>query len=173
MRILIAGGGTGGHLYPGIAVAREFQRVIPGCGIRFVGTREGIESRILPGEGFSLEVLDVAGWVGLGWRKKWGVARRIPRALHDAGALLRRFQPDVVVGVGGYASGPAVLAAAWKGVPAVILEQNALPGMTNRALSYIVDRVVTSFEESRPFFGMKGGVRCLGNSVRPEIFGAR
>jgi len=138
-----------------------------------VGTREGIESRILPGEGFSLEVLDVAGWVGRGWRKKWGVARRIPRALRDAVALLRRFQPDVVVGVGGYASGPAVLAAAWKGIPVVILEQNALPGMTNRALSYIVDRVVTAFEESRPFFGRKGRVRCLGNPVRPEIFGAR
>jgi UDP-N-acetylglucosamine--N-acetylmuramyl-(pentapeptide) pyrophosphoryl-undecaprenol N-acetylglucosamine transferase len=173
MRVLIAGGGTGGHLYPGIAVAREWVNTVPDCRILFVGTASGLETRVLPEEGFELRTIPTAGWIGRGWRSKLWVLSRMPSALSHSLRILKEFGPDVVVGVGGYASGPLVLAAAAKRIPTIILEQNAFPGMTNRWLSFIVDRVIVAFPESQKSFARSADVRVLGNPVRPEIFTAR
>jgi len=166
MRVLIAGGGTGGHLFPGIALAEELVR--RGDTVVFVGTERGIESRAVPKEGFPLELIDVGGLKGKGLG---GVVRgllRVPRALLQSLAILRRHRPDLVVGVGGYASGPMVLAAALSGRPTAILEQNSVPGITNRILGRVVRAVFAAFEESRRYFP-SGKVRLAGNPIRKKL----
>lgn len=165
-RVLIAGGGTGGHLFPGVALA---QRVRDGGGnVTFAGTDRGIEARVLPALGWTLDLLDVAGIKGGGVR---GVLRgigRLPRAFIQSLQILRRRRPTVVVGVGGYASGPVVATAALLGIPCAILEQNSVPGITNRILSRVVRRVFTTFPDTRGDFPAKK-IRRLGNPIRDEL----
>src|SRR2546423_1709988 len=128
MKLLIAGGGTGGHLFPGIAVGEEL--LARGHQGSFAGTARGIEARICPQEGYELHLIDVTGLAGHGGLPLLTGLLRVPRALWQSLQLLRRVQPDLVVGVGGYASGPVVLAAVLSGLPTAILEQNSVPGMT-------------------------------------------
>lgn len=170
MRVVIAGGGTGGHLYPGIALAHEFMRARPGSAVLFVGTERGLESRVVPREGFALATIRVRGLVGRGVVRAAVTLARLPGALLEAVRILRRFRPDVVVGVGGYAAGPTIAAARLLRRTIVLLEQNVLPGVTNRWLSPIADLVVASFEESRAAF--RGRVEVLGNPVRPAVVSA-
>ncbi len=152
MRVVLAGGGTGGHLFPGLAVAREFQRRMPDSAILFVGTEQGIEARVLPKEGFKLETLTVRGIKGRGVRgwidAAWGVPAGVLRSL----AILREFRPDCVVGLGGYASGPVLLAARLSGRRCAIMEQNLRPGFTNKLLGRLVHRVFTAYPQSAAFF---------------------
>jgi len=167
MRVVIAGGGTGGHLFPGIALAEEL-RARGGHDVLFVGTKQGIEARVLPKEGWPLELIDASGIKGAGVR---GVLRgllRVPRAVAQSFRILRRFRPDLVVGVGGYASGPLVFAAALLGKPTAILEQNSIPGVTNRMLGRIVRAVFAAFEESRRFFPSRKIVMA-GNPIRAAM----
>lgn len=169
MRVIIAGGGTGGHLYPGIALAREIKRREPGAAIVFVGTATGVEARVVPREGFPLELIRVTGLKG---KSRLRVARGIavlPLAALDAWGVISRHRPDVVIGVGGFASGPALLIAALRGYPTMLLEQNALPGVTNRLLARVVRAAAVTFEEAMSFFPGTGFV--TGNPVRPEFFG--
>ncbi len=166
MRLLIAGGGTGGHLYPGIAVAEEV--TARGGEVLFVGTTRGIEGRVVPAAGYALELLDVSGLKGMG---PVGLVRglsRLPMALGQSLAILRRFRPDVVLGVGGYASGPMVLAAALARIPTAIQEQNSVPGFTNRQLGRFVRRVFTAFDEAAAFFPV-AKVERVGNPVRRQF----
>ncbi|MBL4632558.1 MAG: glycosyltransferase, partial [Kofleriaceae bacterium] len=144
-RLVIAGGGTGGHLFPGVAVAEEFLGRHPEGEVLFVGTERGIESRILPGLGYELAKIEVSGLKTVGLLGALRGALRIPGALKQSRALLREFAPTVVIGVGGYASGPVVLAAQRMGIPTAILEQNSVPGLTNRILGKFVDRIFLSF----------------------------
>jgi UDP-N-acetylglucosamine--N-acetylmuramyl-(pentapeptide) pyrophosphoryl-undecaprenol N-acetylglucosamine transferase len=156
MRMLIAGGGTGGHLFPGVALAEELLSRAQGHQVLFVGTRRGVEARAVPRAGFELELIEVGALKGkglLGWLK--GLLR-IPRALWQSRRILRAFQPDLVVGVGGYASGPVVLMASLMRLPTAVMEQNALPGMTNRLLG------------SLRFF-KEGKAVVLGNPVRKAL----
>ncbi len=169
MRILIGGGGTGGHLYPGIAVAEEFSRQGPDSEVLFVGTKQGIEARILPGEGYRLETISAGGIVNKDILSKMLSVIKMIGGFIKSFSILRRFHPDVVIGVGGYASAPILLAAAIQRVPTVILEQNLFPGTANRLLSRIVDRVVVAFEGSKKFFRRE--VEVLGNPVRGGIAG--
>jgi UDP-N-acetylglucosamine--N-acetylmuramyl-(pentapeptide) pyrophosphoryl-undecaprenol N-acetylglucosamine transferase len=148
LRIVIAGGGTGGHLFPGIAVAREVTRRRPDAQVTFAGTTRGIESRVVPREGFQLDVL--------------------PLSALDAWQIISRRAPDLVIGVGGYSSGPVVLAAALRGTPTLLLEQNAVPGLTNRLLARVVSAAAVTFDSSLEFFGRRAFV--TGNPVRPEFF---
>jgi UDP-N-acetylglucosamine--N-acetylmuramyl-(pentapeptide) pyrophosphoryl-undecaprenol N-acetylglucosamine transferase len=168
LTVVIAGGGTGGHLYPGIAVARELLRRTPGARVSFAGTSRGLETRIVPREGFELDLIRSAGLKG----KSVGALLRgvtlVPLGLLDAWRLLGRRRPDVVMGVGGYSSGPVVLAAAIRGIPTIVLEQNAVPGLTNRILAPIVRAAAVTYEETLSFFGRKGFV--TGNPVRAEFF---
>ncbi|MCS6913420.1 MAG: undecaprenyldiphospho-muramoylpentapeptide beta-N-acetylglucosaminyltransferase [Myxococcales bacterium] len=170
IKIIIAGGGTGGHLFPGLAVADELcQR---GASVSFVGTRRGLEARLVPQQGYRLAFIDVAGIKGRGLRGVLGVLRW-PVAVLQTLAILVRERPDVVVGVGGYASGPVVLLAALLRIPTAVLEQNSVPGVTNRILGRFVDLVFTAFPESGTFFPTQR-VRLVGNPVRRQILqGAR
>ena len=132
MRLLIAGGGTGGHLFPGIAVAEEVVR--RGGEVLFVGTSRGLEARAVPAAGYALELLEVSGLKRMGLTATVRGLLRLPKAFFRSLSILRRFRPDVVLGVGGYASGPMVLAAALWRYPTAIQEQNSVPGITNRIL---------------------------------------
>ena len=172
MRVLLAGGGTGGHLFPGLAVAREFQRRDSETEVLFVGTAQGIEFRVLPKEGFKLETLPVKGIKGRRLRGWLEAAYGVPASLWRSRAIIKRFGPDCVVGLGGYASGPVVLAAKLAGVRCAIMEQNLRPGFTNKLLGRISNRVFTSYPESARFFPRERVVES-GNPVRwqklPEI----
>src|SRR5581483_1486724 len=172
MRVIFAGGGTGGHLFPGLAVAREFQRRDPMTEILFMGTSQGIEYRVLPKEGFRLETLPVRGLKGRGLRGVIDALYGVPASLFRSLRILRDFRPDCVIGLGGYASGPALLAAKLAGVRSAIMEQNLRPGFTNKLLGRWVDRVFTAYPGSAAFFP---GARVVesGNPVRwqklPEV----
>jgi UDP-N-acetylglucosamine--N-acetylmuramyl-(pentapeptide) pyrophosphoryl-undecaprenol N-acetylglucosamine transferase len=168
VRVLIAGGGTGGHLYPGIALAREIKRRAPDAVITFVGTATGVEARVVPREGFPLELIRVAGLKGQSRAKRVRGFAILPLAALDAWRVISRFKPDVVVGVGGFSSGPVLLLAALRGYPTMLLEQNALPGITNRLLSRVVRAAAVTFEDALRFFPGTGFV--AGNPVRPEFF---
>jgi len=166
MRLLIAGGGTGGHLYPGIAVAEEVVR--RGGQVLFVGTSRGLEARAVPAAGYPLELLEVSGLKRVGSIAALRSLFRLPKAFLRSLSILRRFRPDVVLGVGGYASGPLVLAAALWRYPTAIQEQNSVPGITNRILSRLVRIVVVAFDEARRFFP---AAKCetIGNPVRGKL----
>lgn len=168
MNVLIAGGGTGGHLFPGVAVAEELRRSDPQGEVSFVGTARGIEARVLPREGYALDLIDVGGIKGGGLGGLVRGLLRVPRALWQSWRILRRRRPALVVGVGGYASGPVVLVAALCGVPTAILEQNSVPGITNRVLGRLVRRVFIAFDEARRYFPARK-VELLGNPIRAEL----
>ena len=171
MKVIIAGGGTGGHLFPGIAIAEEFLKRDPANDILFVGTKKGVETRVLPGLGFNLRTLDVEGIKGRGFVKIAAAILKIPGGMIESCRLMRSFSPDVVIGVGGYASGPAVLAAHFMGIPTAVAEQNALPGITNRMLGRFVDRIFLTFPDTEKWFPEKKTVHS-GNPVRAAFFAA-
>jgi len=168
MRLLIAGGGTGGHLFPGVAVAEELRAQEPDAAVRFVGTKRGIEARVLPDLGWELELIEVSGLKTVGALGTIRGLFRLPRALWQARKAIKAFKPDAVIGVGGYASGPVVLMAKLAGIPTAICEQNSIPGLTNKILGKFVRAVFLSFEESRRFFKPKKVVMS-GNPVRREL----
>jgi UDP-N-acetylglucosamine--N-acetylmuramyl-(pentapeptide) pyrophosphoryl-undecaprenol N-acetylglucosamine transferase len=165
MRVIFAGGGTGGHLFPGLAVAREFQRRDGRAEILFVGTEQGIEFRVLPKEGFKLETLTVKGIKGRGLRGIMDALYGVPAGFLRSLAIIRKFRPDCIIGLGGYASGPLLLAGRVSGVCCAIMEQNLRPGFTNKILARLVQRVFTSYAQSAKFFR---GARLVetGNPVR-------
>jgi UDP-N-acetylglucosamine--N-acetylmuramyl-(pentapeptide) pyrophosphoryl-undecaprenol N-acetylglucosamine transferase len=171
VRILIAGGGTGGHLYPGIALARELQRRDPAAQVTFVGTAQGIEARVVPREGFALDLIRVAGLKGKGRADRLRGLLLLPTAAGDAWRVISERRPDVVVGVGGFASGPVLALAAARGYPTMLLEQNAIPGLTNRLLARFVRAAAVNFEDALSYFPRTGFV--AGNPVRPEFFPAQ
>lgn len=168
MRALIAAAGTGGHIYPGIAVAKEILRRDEKSQIRFVGTARGLENRLVPQAGFELSIIDSAGLKSVGTAARIRGLAKLPRSFVEARRIIREFRPDVVIGAGGYVSGPVLLMAALMKLPTIVFESNALPGWTNRKLARFVDKAAVSFEASLPFFSGKGVV--IGNPVRREFF---
>ncbi|MCB9709338.1 MAG: undecaprenyldiphospho-muramoylpentapeptide beta-N-acetylglucosaminyltransferase [Myxococcales bacterium] len=164
-RVMIAGGGTGGHLFPGIAVVEELRRRNPAVEVVFVGTKRGVENRVLSHLGERLEHVEVWPLKGRNWLERSRSLFRLPMACLQAFRLLRRYRPDVVVGVGGYAAGPVVLVAALLRVPTALLEQNATIGLTNRILGKLVKRAYVAFPETTLVFGAKRA-RVVGNPVR-------
>jgi len=170
LSIVIAGGGTGGHLYPGIAVAREVLRREPSAVITFAGTARGIEARVVPREGFELDLLRSAGLKGTSPAARVRGLALLPLGGLDAWQLLSKRRPDLVIGVGGYSSGPVVLTAALRGIPTMLLEQNAVPGLTNRLLARVVSAAAVNFDTTASFFGRRAFV--AGNPIRQEFFSA-
>ncbi len=166
--MLIAGGGTGGHLYPGVAVARELLARVADGHVVFVGTAAGIEARVIPREGFPLDVIRSAGLKGKSLASLLRGLALLPLSALDAWRVISRHRPAVVVGVGGYSSGPVVGLAALRGVPTMLMEQNATPGITNRLLARVVRAAAVTYEESLPVFGGKAFV--AGNPVRRAFF---
>jgi UDP-N-acetylglucosamine--N-acetylmuramyl-(pentapeptide) pyrophosphoryl-undecaprenol N-acetylglucosamine transferase len=168
MKVLIAAGGTGGHIYPGIAVAKEIVRRDETSEVLFVGTARGLETKIVPDNGFQLSLIHSAGLKNVGIAAKLRGLSILPKSFLEARQIIRQFRPHVVVGAGGYVSGPVLLMAAIMGVPTLVMDSNALPGFTNRQLARFVDRAALTFDESLKFFGKKGIV--TGNPVRREFF---
>ena len=170
LRVVIAGGGTGGHLYPGIAVARELVARRPDAIVTFAGTARGIESRVVPKEGFPLDVLRSAGLKGMSPAALARGLALLPLSGLDAWRILSRRSPHLVIGVGGYSSGPVMLAAAVRRIPTLLLEQNAVPGLTNRLLARVVSAAAVTFDSTVSFFGRRAFV--AGNPVRSEFLAA-
>jgi UDP-N-acetylglucosamine--N-acetylmuramyl-(pentapeptide) pyrophosphoryl-undecaprenol N-acetylglucosamine transferase len=168
MRLIVAGGGTGGHLFPGIAVAEEFLARSPENEVLFVGTDRGIEARLLPKLGYPLSLITASGMKNLGTAKKLMSAVRLLYGYGQSRKILKEFKPDLVLGVGGYASAPLVLAARGMGIRCFIHEQNAMPGITNKILGRLVDGIFISMPESEGFFP-KERTQMTGNPIRKEI----
>lgn len=168
LKVMIAGGGTGGHLFPGVAIAEELRAQGGGAEVTFVGTARGIEARVLPPLGWPLELIDVSGLKTVGLRGFLRGLMRLPRALWQSLRLVRRHRPNVVLGVGGYASGPVVLAAWLLRVPTAICEQNSIPGFTNKLLGKVVRRVFVAFAQAGTFFSPRKTAQ-VGNPVRMEM----
>ncbi|MFO1464144.1 MAG: undecaprenyldiphospho-muramoylpentapeptide beta-N-acetylglucosaminyltransferase [bacterium] len=165
LRILFAGGGTGGHLFSGIAVAERFRSRDPAAQILFVGTPFGLEKDIVPRAGFELRFIEATPLKGSGWRARLGSLARLPKAYGQSKKILKEFQPDLVVGIGGYASGPMTLAAHFSKIPTAVIEQNSIPGFTNRQLARFVDKIFISFAKAREFFDPQKTV-FSGNPTR-------
>lgn len=168
MRVLIAAGGTGGHIYPGIAVAKEVMRRNPRSQVCFVGTARGLETRLVPQAGFELLLIESAGLKNVDLKARLRGLWLLPKSFWAALRLLRKFRPDVVIGAGGYVSGPVLLMASLARYRTLVMESNALPGWTNRVLARFVDAAAVSFEAARNHFHGKAVV--TGNPVRREFF---
>src|ERR1043165_2228897 len=169
MRVLIAAGGTGGHIYPGIALANEIMRRDASSVVRFVGTARGLENRLVPQSGFELSIIESAGLVNMGLIQGLRCLLILAKSFIDAERLIKSFNPDVVVGAGGYVSGPVLMTAWLMRRPTVLMESNAVPGFTNRRLARFVDAAAGSFEAALPYFP-RGKAIVTGNPVRQEFF---
>lgn len=169
MVVLFAGGGTGGHLYPALALAEELKARDPGATLAFMGTPNRLEATLVPEKGYPFYPVDVRGMPRKLGPELVGFFKALAGSLGAARRVIRELQPDVVVGTGGYVSAPAILAAASMGRPVVICEQNVFPGIANRVLSRFATEVVTTFPESDRYFP-KGKATNLGNPIRSEVY---
>ena len=170
LRVLVTGGGSGGHINPGLALVEEIRAVEARSCFLWIGTADRLEADLVPRANIPIEFIEVAYLKGKSLLGKLAAIFQLPMALFRSFQLIRRFQPHVVVGVGGFVSGPVGFVSALFGYPTVLLEQNARPGLTNRLLGRFVKRVFVSFEESRNWF-TPAKVRLLGNPVRPDLLG--
>ena len=171
MNLLVAGGGTGGHVFPALAIAQEWISRGADRTVIFAGTARGLETKLVPAAGVPLELIRSAGWKGLGGMTLARNLSLLPLGLWDSAAILRRHKFAAVFGVGGYAAGPVMLAAIWKDLPTVIFESNAEPGFTNRVLAAMVTRVATAYAEPAERIGRKAVL--TGCPVRAEFFRAQ
>ncbi|QYJ85804.1 undecaprenyldiphospho-muramoylpentapeptide beta-N-acetylglucosaminyltransferase [Shewanella mesophila] len=161
-RILIMAGGTGGHVFPALAVAKHL--VKQGWKVRWLGTAERMEARLVPQHGFDIDFIDIKGVRGNGVIRKLAAPFKILRSIMQARDVIKEFKPDVVLGMGGFASGPGGVAARLSGIPLVLHEQNAIPGMTNKLLSRIASRVLCAFQNT-----FESGAEVVGNPIRTEL----
>lgn len=175
MRVLISGGGTGGHVYPAIAIANKIKEENPDVEILFVGTKNGIESEIVPKYGYKLATVTVQGF-----KRKIDIDNvkrvfKLVKGLEESRKVVKKFKPDIVIGTGGYVSGPVLFNSSLNKFPTIIHEQNAFPGVTNKILSKMVTKVLTSFEDSHKRFSpnVQDKLFLTGNPVRKEILTTR
>lgn len=168
LKYIISGGGTGGHIYPGIAIAKKIKENQPDAGIIFVGSKNGLEKKLVPKEGFKIRLITVEGL-----NKKFSIKTissifKVFKGYFEASKIIKEYKPDCVIGTGGYVCGPVVLSAALSGIPTLIHEQNAIPGMTNKILSHFVSKIAITFKESDNHFP-KNKVIFTGNPIRSQI----
>jgi len=168
MRVIIAGGGTGGHLFPGLAVAEEFRNRDAQTEVIFVGTEFGIEARVVPREGYPIRFLRAEGLVGKSVFRKIRAMVKVLFSIVDSYRIIRTVSPDIVIGVGGYASGAIMLVAFLMSMPAMILEQNSMPGLTNKILGRFINTVCITYQESMSFF-QNSKTFLTGNPVRMQV----
>ncbi len=169
MKVLIAGGGTGGHINPGLAIAKYIAAAEPSSEITFVGTKRGLETKLVPREGFPLETITVRGF-----RRKLSLdtviaVKELIQSFFQASRLINKIKPDVVIGTGGYVCGPVLYVAAKKGIPTLVHESNAFPGVTNRLLEKHVNYVAVSFKDAEKHFKDKSKLVHTGNPIRREL----
>ncbi len=169
MKVLIAGGGTGGHINPGLAIAKYIREQEPDSEITFVGTQKGLETKLVPREGYRLETITVRGFKRKISFDTVVAVKELIQSFFEASKLIERIKPDVVIGTGGYVCGPVLYVAAKKGIPTLIHESNAFPGVTNRILARYVDYVAISFKDSKKYFKQTAKLVHTGNPVRQEL----
>ncbi len=169
MRLLVAAGGTGGHVYPGIAIAEEWMRLHPDSQVTFVGTARGVEAKAVPAAGFAFRPIEARGFPR---RPSLGALRSLwsfGRGFAQMATIIKEIKPDVIIATGGYVSGPAAVWARLLSIPLVLQEQNSVPGAANRWLSLIASQVHISFVESRHYFRRKNHLKVTGNPIRPAL----
>jgi UDP-N-acetylglucosamine--N-acetylmuramyl-(pentapeptide) pyrophosphoryl-undecaprenol N-acetylglucosamine transferase len=173
MRIIISGGGTGGHIYPAITIVKELVKSDPSCKILFVGTATGLEADIIPKEGLDFATINVRGFERRLSFRNIATVFKTGGSVWKCRNIVKKFQPDIVIGTGGYVCGPILLAASLMGVPTMIQEQNVIPGITNKLLSRFVSKIAVGYAEAAVNFGRnKDKVIFTGNPIRPEILAA-
>ena len=173
MRILLAGGGTGGHIYPALAIAERLKNLHPECEILYVGTEKGLENRIVPQRGIPFQTIAVEG---LPRKLSPALVKAMGRAAGgclEARKIVKQFRPDLVIGTGGYVCGPVVLAARMAGIPAMIHEQNAFPGVTNKILARFANQIMVNFQASEKYFVHKERICVTGLPVRQEVLNTK
>ncbi|MBI2091526.1 MAG: undecaprenyldiphospho-muramoylpentapeptide beta-N-acetylglucosaminyltransferase [Deltaproteobacteria bacterium] len=168
LKVIIAGGGTGGHFFPAVAVAEEISFRNKDAAITFVGTSRGLEGRVIPHTAWNLITMEVPSLKGSGLIGKLRAFLNMPKAFLEARRALKKVKPHIVIGVGGYTAGPVTLMAALTGIPSVAMEQNAIAGFTNRILGHFVDKVFITFQESAKYFPKRKIINS-GNTVRKKI----
>lgn len=169
MRVILSGGGTGGHIYPAVSIAKEIKKQYQNAEILFIGTEKGLESSIVPKEGFNLLKIKVRGF-----ERKLSLGNVIAvkesfTSLFRVSKIIRDFKPDIVIGTGGYVCGSVLLAAALMNVPTLIHEQNAFPGVTNKILARLVDIIAVNFSEAKAYFPQNSKVIVTGNPIRSDM----
>lgn len=168
MRVIVSGGGTGGHIYPALAIISEIKNRVPDVDILYVGTEKGLENKIVPASGLAFKTIDISGIDRTSMLKAGKSVVKFPTSFFQARSILKEFKPDIIIGTGGYVSFPIVLAGTYFGIKTIIHEQNAIPGLANRQLAKRVDRVLLTFEEANRYLTVKN-VKVCGLPVRKEI----
>ena len=169
MRIIMVGGGTGGHIYPAVTIARAIQSEVPDCKVLFVGTSQGLEADIIPKEGFDFTTIDICGFERkISWKNVKTVGK-IAGSLWQSWKIIRDFQPDLLIGTGGYTCGPVLLAGSLMGIPTLIQEQNVVPGITNKILAKFVSLVAVGYPEAAAAFRDEKKVIVTGNPIREDV----
>ncbi len=170
MKVLFAAGGTGGHINPAIAIAKEFRAHHEDCEILFIGTKRGLEGKLVPREGFDIKYIEAVGFKRKITLENVVVAYKAFTSMLHTRKIIKEFSPDIVIGCGGYTSGPVVMEAALKKIPTLIHEQNVFPGVSNKMLAPKVNTVCISFEEAEKYFTRSKHIVYTGNPVRPSLF---
>ena len=169
MKYLITGGGTGGHIYPALAIANEIKNKDKNAEILYVGTEHGLESELVPKEGFTFKSIRVKGMPRRINKESFIAIKELLHGINDAKKIIKDFKPNIVIGTGGYVCGPIVYVASKKKIPTLIHEQNAFPGITNKILSRYVDKIAVTFDEAKKYFKYPEKVVNTGNPIRKEI----
>jgi UDP-N-acetylglucosamine--N-acetylmuramyl-(pentapeptide) pyrophosphoryl-undecaprenol N-acetylglucosamine transferase len=170
MKIAVSGGGTGGHIYPALALIREIQKKDENVEFLYIGTEKGLESKLVPRENIPFKSIHITGFKRKISFENVKTVLRFLKGVRDSKKMLKEFKPDVVIGTGGYVCGPVVYAAAKMGIPTIVHEQNSVPGLTNKFLSRYVDKIAICFEEAREFFPEQKVV-LTGNPRASEVLG--
>jgi len=171
LRVILSGGGTGGHIYPAVTIAKTIAG-LEKSDILFVGTKQGLEADLIPKEGYPFSTIEVRG---LERRLSWAnvvTFYKTMGSLWHSRRIIRDFKPDIVIGTGGYVCGPVLLAASLSGIPTIIQEQNVMPGITNKILAHFVDKIAVGYAEAGRYFAKPGKVVATGNPVRPDVLTA-
>lgn len=169
MKVILSGGGTGGHIYPALTIADQIKRLAPDAEIIFIGTEHGLEKDIVPRYGYPLKFIEVAGFRRSLSFDTLRSAVKLFQGLHDAYSIIKNEKPDLVIGTGGYVCGPVVFMAALRGIPTCIQEQNAMPGVTNKILAHYVKKIFLGYKEAAKYFSGSAVKEYTGNPIRTEI----
>lgn len=172
MRIILSGGGTGGHIYPALTIIRAIEKAVENCEVLFVGTQKGLEADIIPKEGYSFSTIDVRGFErSLSFQNLATIFKTVG-SVWESYSIIKKFKPDIVIGTGGYVCGPVLLAASILRIPTLVQEQNVIPGVTNKILARFVDKLAVGYVDAAKYFSDKDKVIYTGNPIRAEVMSA-
>lgn len=172
MRVILSGGGTGGHIYPALTIIRAIEKAEKSCEVLFVGTQKGLEADIIPKEGYNFSTIDVRGFERRLTFQNLATIFKTVGSVWESQTIIRKFKPDIVIGTGGYVCGPVLLAASILGIPTLIQEQNVIPGVTNKILARFVKKIALGYDDAAKYFNNKDKVIYTGNPIRSEVMSA-